>query len=602
MVIIVNVNPRHPLQSCWKRAHPKCTCEELEAWNAKWIAFLASEANISNVAQDQVNAYDALLKDEAKKEQECRHCPHCGLEAFHEDGCFSMLCGSDAVDKGKKVHSHYGCGKPFDWGSARKYKSRILSSSSSSDGSGGGQGSSGASQRAGGNRRGGLARASGALFPPRVCRECFSDVRGGTCFEELTADAQLLAAQPEALLEYAYAHWRSSSQLATFEANLQSQLLPLRPVRGEWWPAAPPTVALPQPWLSLDLQAARRGGRGGSSSGGSSSSSSVDHHEQPRTATLVVQCDQLVFGANRVLSQIRVRVNALRFQLQSPTSCRVRCEFRHVGGVATDLYHRLGGDGGSSKGDDDGGDSGGGGRGGGSGSGSDRDSSAGSSAADVKKYGASSAIVVELSEVSIPSTRTWVSLFGFRQLFAELRGRAISCVDADALLGALHCVYLDFAVGGGSDGGSSGSGRSSSSRGSGGRGQRPTGCGLEKIEITTCRAIPKTVRALLLHMERSLPVVAPAKVSDACLTCRGWRRVLFVKMCGVILRAGAGAGLQDDRRTHLGRACVVCVCACVRVSVCVCVCVCACACVSVCLFVRRLSGFPSQCCACACVG
>ena len=56
-----------------------------------------------------------------------RHCPHCGLEVYHTDGCSSVYCGRDASDKGNNATSAtcLGCGEQFNWDTARHYKAKV---------------------------------------------------------------------------------------------------------------------------------------------------------------------------------------------------------------------------------------------------------------------------------------------------------------------------------------------------------------------------------------------------------------------------------------------------------------------------------------------
>ncbi len=44
-------------------------------------------------------------------------------------------------------------------------------------------------------------RTGGVLVPPRLCRLCFTTVKRGTCFEELSLAAQRMTANPLEFLE-----------------------------------------------------------------------------------------------------------------------------------------------------------------------------------------------------------------------------------------------------------------------------------------------------------------------------------------------------------------------------------------------------------------
>jgi hypothetical protein len=126
-----------------------------------------------------------------------KHCPHCGLLAQWTDGCSSMTCGRDASDKGGAIHSVLGCGKQFSWDTAPRYQARFQDFTASAGVGGGGGGAAGAA-----DDDPIAVRLTGVQLPARLCRLCFQTVGEGTCFEELSAQAHRICADPLALLEY----------------------------------------------------------------------------------------------------------------------------------------------------------------------------------------------------------------------------------------------------------------------------------------------------------------------------------------------------------------------------------------------------------------
>eukprot|EP01035_Chromulina_nebulosa_P010253 gene10253-13789_t len=61
-------------------------------------------------------ALEALQADELYKEKNCRLCPKCSRIIERVSGCDHMVCG-DGTQK--------GCGSPFNWGAAPKYKANV---------------------------------------------------------------------------------------------------------------------------------------------------------------------------------------------------------------------------------------------------------------------------------------------------------------------------------------------------------------------------------------------------------------------------------------------------------------------------------------------
>ena len=164
---------------------------QFEKIKLEWMEFLASQENVSEDVRAEMEKFRVLRLDEQYKADHQRHCPHCGLLAQWTDGCNQMTCGRDAADKGGKVHSQLGCGKNFNWDTARRYKARFQQFKASAG--------EAAAELCGSSQA--IVRLTGVTLPARLCRMCFHTVREGTCFEELSSQAQRIGDDPLALLE-----------------------------------------------------------------------------------------------------------------------------------------------------------------------------------------------------------------------------------------------------------------------------------------------------------------------------------------------------------------------------------------------------------------
>ena len=178
--------------ACWQPAHVGLDCEEFGKVRGEWLDFVGRQggAAAEDVAREMRNYRDMLASEEFKAAN-MRHCPHCGLEVFRTDGCSDVTCGRDASDKGNALHSNLGCGEHFNWDRARRYKAKVKAFVPCAAGSGDV-----------------AVRTDGVLVPPRICRLCFGAVHRGTCFEEVSAAARRIGADPFELLLYADAKLR----------------------------------------------------------------------------------------------------------------------------------------------------------------------------------------------------------------------------------------------------------------------------------------------------------------------------------------------------------------------------------------------------------
>lgn len=179
--------------ACWQPAHVGLDCEEFGKARGEWLDFVGRQggAAAEDVAREMRNYRDMLASEEFKASN-MRHCPHCGLEVFRTDGCSDVTCGRDASDKGNALHSNLGCGEHFNWDRARRYKAKVKPFVPSATAGSGDV----------------AVRTDGVLVPPRICRLCFGAVHRGTCFEEVSAAARRIGADPFELLLYADAKLR----------------------------------------------------------------------------------------------------------------------------------------------------------------------------------------------------------------------------------------------------------------------------------------------------------------------------------------------------------------------------------------------------------
>ena len=303
--------------NCWLSSHPGVACEEFSKLKEQWMRFVAAQGDISEDVKAELRNFEDLCKSEEFKAKNMRHCPHCGLVTFKTDGCSSVTCGADAPDKGGTRHSDLGCGMNFNWDRARRYKAKCTmkdklpgDASVVAPGAAGGGGSADLL----------LVRTDGVMLPPRLCQQCFTTVSHGTCFEDMSVDAQRMATHPLQFLEYVDQTMRKkiADNLCNhnrFEkvpdsSNL-TNLLRANPSRSK---------AFHKEKLRFD----------------------VDGTDCART-TLILKADNLGrSGSDRDrdhFSKIRVELNAPRFGQQcNPSSFEAKCVFNVR---AEDVAHAL---------------------------------------------------------------------------------------------------------------------------------------------------------------------------------------------------------------------------------------------------------------------
>eukprot|EP01065_Artemidia_motanka_P037943 TRINITY_DN46829_c0_g1_i1.p1 TRINITY_DN46829_c0_g1~~TRINITY_DN46829_c0_g1_i1.p1 ORF type:complete len:962 (+),score=210.31 TRINITY_DN46829_c0_g1_i1:70-2955(+) len=120
--------------ACLEEYHYVLPCERVAQTKVRWQEWMATgraqhkgtevDPEQRRQAAEARSAFDAMIKDEQFKMQNCRVCPFCGRTAQKIDGCDSITCGRDAPDKGGGNVQH-GCGRLFVFSRAPPYRPKL---------------------------------------------------------------------------------------------------------------------------------------------------------------------------------------------------------------------------------------------------------------------------------------------------------------------------------------------------------------------------------------------------------------------------------------------------------------------------------------------